>query len=119
MKKHSDKTIIKTLPNPVKKPYLIKHVETEFTFLGVPNQPDYGKRLEIIFVPDEKIIELKSLKLYFQQFRNHVYSYEHLINIIFDDLKEVLKPIYLEVIMETNSRGGIYSVLKVNTKYGR
>jgi len=113
----TDKNILKTLENPVETNYLIKHVETEFTFLGVPNQPDYGKKIEISFIPHKLLIELKSLKLYFQQFRNHVYSYEHLINIIFDDIHDILKPRYLEVVMETNTRGGIYSILKVNSKH--
>jgi 7-cyano-7-deazaguanine reductase len=82
----------------------------------VPNQPDYGKKVELIYVPDESIIELKSLKLYFQQFREHVFSYEHLINIIFDDIMLIYEPRKLKVVMETYVRGGIYSVLEVDSE---
>ena len=115
----SDRSIIKTLPNPAKtkRDYVITHVETEFTFLGVQDQPDYGKKLEIRYIPSESIIELKSLKLYFQQFRQHIFSYEHLINIIYEDLKVVLNPKKLYVKMETNVRGGIYSVIEVCDEY--
>ena len=68
--------------------------------------PDFGK-IRIRYVPDHKIIELKSLKYYLLQFRNVGIFYEHLVNRILDDLVSVLSPKQMEVKGEFTSRGGI------------
>jgi 7-cyano-7-deazaguanine reductase len=70
--------------------------------------PDYGF-LRINYVPDKKIIELKSLKYYLISFRNVGIYQEALTNRIFKDLKKVLKPRYLRVETDYNTRGGIDS----------
>jgi 7-cyano-7-deazaguanine reductase len=68
--------------------------------------PDYGI-LRINYVPDKKIIELKSLKYYLISFRNVGIYQEALTNRIYKDLKKVLKPKYLRIETDYNVRGGI------------
>jgi len=70
--------------------------------------PDYGI-LMINYVPDKKIIELKSLKYYITSFRNIGIYQEALTNRIYKDLKKVLKPKYLRIETDYNVRGGINS----------
>ena len=68
--------------------------------------PDFGT-IRIRYVPDQKIIELKSLKFYLLQYRNVGIFYEHMVNRILDDLVSVLSPKRLEVIGIFTARGGI------------
>jgi len=68
--------------------------------------PDFGS-LSIMYVPDQKIVELKSLKYYLLQFRNVGIFYEHLVNRILDDLVSVLKPKQMTVVGRFTARGGI------------
>ena len=70
--------------------------------------PDYGN-ITIIYRPNKKIIELKSLKFYLLQYRNVGIFYEHLVNRILDDLVDVLAPQKMEIIGEFTARGGITS----------
>ena len=77
--KDVNKTLLKAIPNPATKPYEVKIKQPELTFLGVYNQPDFAV-LYILMYPGKKVIELKSLKLYLQQFRNIVISYERILN---------------------------------------
>ena len=116
-KKHwSDITILKSIKNPSDKSYEIKIKAPEITFLGVKNQPDFG-RLYIIFYPKDTVIELKSFKLYLQQYRCKIMSYERLINVIYDDLNEKYKPIRIRLVMDFNSRGGISSRLTIDSDW--
>ena len=97
---------------------MIKSTCPEVTFIGMKGefkQPDFAK-IRIDMVPDETIIDLKSLKFYLQQFRDKLLSYERLVNIIYEDVFEVYKPYFLRVIMETNPRGGIHSKLIVDSE---
>jgi 7-cyano-7-deazaguanine reductase len=108
--KNVDISILKPLPNPAEKAYEIKLKQPELTFLGVYGQPDFAS-LYLLFYPDKKIIELKSLKLYLQQYRNLIISYERLINVLYNDIKKIYKPKRLRVILDCNPRGGISSRL--------
>lgn len=69
-------------------------------------QPDFGT-LTITYVPAEKCIELKSLKLYLQKFRNEGIFYEHVTNRILDDLAAVLAPRRITLQAAFTPRGGI------------
>ena len=69
-------------------------------------QPDYAK-MKIQYVPDKKIVESKSLKLYLWSFRNEGVFHEHLTNMILDDLVAALKPRWCKVSAEFAVRGGI------------
>lgn len=72
--------------------------------------PDMGC-ITIRYVPDQYIIELKSLKFYLLQYRNVGIFYEHVVNRILDDLVAVLKPKSLSVSGDFTSRGGITSIV--------
>ena len=115
-KQWSDITILKSIKNPSDKSYEIKIKAPEITFLGVKNQPDFA-RLYIIFYPRDTVIELRSFKLYIQQYRDKIMSYERLINVIYDDLIEKYKPIRLRLVMEFNSRGGISYKLTIDSDW--
>ena len=119
MKKKWDKNrhILKAIPNPSKDAYEIKMKIPELTFEGVRGQPDFGQ-LYITFYPCSKIIELKSLKEYFFAFRNQIFSYERLINVIYDDLMSVYEPTRLRLVLTCNPRGGISSKLTVDSDWG-
>ena len=114
--KDVDSSLLKGLPNPEVKPYEIKIKQPELTFLGVYNQPDFSC-LYILMYPGDKIVELKSLKNYLQQFRGIIVSYERLINIIYDDMIKVYKPTRLRLVLDCNPRGGISSRLSIDSDW--
>ena len=88
--------------------------QPEFTSVcPMTGLPDFGK-ISIIYVPDKKIIELKSLKYYLLQYRNVGIFYEHLVNKILDDLVKMLTPKQIEVTGEFSARGGITTRVKAN-----
>ena len=72
--------------------------------------PDFGI-IRITYVPAEKCLELKSLKLYLWSFRNDGIFYERAVNRILDDLVAACQPARLEVVGDFNVRGGIKSVI--------
>jgi 7-cyano-7-deazaguanine reductase len=79
----------------------------EFTCVcPATGQPDFAT-IRIQYVPDEKIVESKSLKLYFWSFRNEGVFHEHVVNQILDDLVESLDPHWCKVSGEFKIRGGI------------
>ncbi len=87
--------------------YTIEIVCPEFTSVcPKTGQPDFGT-LTFRYVPDRKCVELKSLKLYLQQFRNEGIFYEHVTNRILDDLVAALAPRRMELIAAFTPRGGI------------
>lgn len=69
-------------------------------------QPDFGT-LSITYIPHRKCVELKSLKLYLQQYRNEGVFYEHAANRILDDLVAVVEPRRMTIDAAFNARGGI------------
>jgi len=79
----------------------------EFTSLcPVTNQPDHAK-IEIVYVPNELMVESKSLKLYLFSFRNNGEFHEDVTNRIAQDLFRLLKPKYIRVFADFAPRGGI------------
>tara|TARA_B100000131_G_scaffold100116_1_gene97206 strand:- start:887 stop:1297 length:411 start_codon:yes stop_codon:yes gene_type:complete len=115
-KKWSDETLLKSIPNPSKEAYEIKLKAPEITFEGVRGQPDFAL-LYITFYPGDKVIELKSMKEYFYQFRSRIYSYERLINVIYDDMMQAYDPQRLRLVMVCNPRGGISSKLTIDSDW--
>jgi 7-cyano-7-deazaguanine reductase len=109
-------SILQAIPNPTREGYEIKIQIPEFTFLGVQEQPDFAK-IYLTFYPDEKIMELKSLKMYVYQLRDITVSYERLINIVYDNLMEIYNPKRLRVVMICNPRGGISSKLTIDSDW--
>jgi 7-cyano-7-deazaguanine reductase len=91
--------------------YSIEIVCPEFTSVcPKTGQPDFG-RLVFRYVPDRKCVELKSLKLYLQQFRNEGIFYEHVTNRILDDVVALLAPRRMELTAAFTARGGITSTV--------
>lgn len=79
----------------------------EFTCVcPITGQPDFAT-LTIRYVPDQRVVESKSLKLYLWSFRNEGAFHEHVTNVILDDLVEALDPVRCSVTGEFNVRGGI------------
>ncbi|WP_170008312.1 preQ(1) synthase [Bacillus fonticola] len=79
----------------------------EFTSLcPKTGQPDFANVI-IRYIPDKKMVESKSLKLYLFSFRNHGDFHEDCMNIILNDLKELMEPRYIEVWGKFTPRGGI------------
>lgn len=76
--------------------------------------PDYAT-IRIRYVPDRWIVELRSLKLYLNKYRNQYISHEAATNQIHDDLKALLQPRYLEVIGDWNPRGNVKTVIRVTS----
>ena len=105
--------LLETFENEYKnRDYNIIHVAPEFTSLcPKTGQPDFGI-ITIEYVPDKICIELKSLKLYLNSFRNDGIFYESVTNRILDDLVNVCKPRYMLITAEFNVRGGISSIIE-------
>ena len=114
----ADRSPLETFPNP--KPardYLIAHQVSDFTSLcPKTGQPDFAE-LTIRYVADATCIELKSLKLYLQSFRNEGIFYEDVTNIMLDDLVACCQPRWMEVETAWSVRGGIRSV--ISARYGQ
>lgn len=75
--------------------------------------PDFAT-IRINYVPGPKVVELKSLKLYLNAFRDRAISHEAVTNLIFDDLKKALSPRKLEVVGDFNVRGNVKTVIRVS-----
>jgi 7-cyano-7-deazaguanine reductase len=118
--------LLETFANPYPgRPYEIRMVCDEFTSLcpvgGIETDaaelkqlqggaPDFGV-ITITYVPAQKCLELKSLKLYLWSFRNDGIFYERAVNRILDDLAGACEPAWMEVVGDFNVRGGIKSVI--------
>lgn len=87
--------------------YKIEIVQPEFTSVcPKTGQPDYGT-VNITYTPRQTCVELKSLKMYLQAFRNEGIYYEHVTNTILDDLVAAVSPQWMKVEIAFNARGGI------------
>jgi 7-cyano-7-deazaguanine reductase len=93
--------------------YTIEIVCPEFTSVcPKTGQPDFGA-LTIRYVPDARCVELKSLKLYLQQYRNEGIFYESATNRILDDLVAVIQPRRMALSAAFTPRGGIATTVRV------
>jgi 7-cyano-7-deazaguanine reductase len=100
-------------PSPTRH-FTIEHHCPEFTSVcPKTGQPDYGTII-ISYVPDQLCIELKSLKMYLQQFRNEGIFYEAVTNRIMDDFLAVVKPRSARCESRWTPRGGLHSNIIVN-----
>lgn len=92
--------------------YSVTHIAPEFTSLcPKTGQPDFAT-ITVEYIPDELCVELKSLKIYFNSYRNDGIFFESVTNQILDDLVAVTKPRYMLITAEFNIRGGISSVIE-------
>jgi 7-cyano-7-deazaguanine reductase len=98
------------------KDYIVHFEFNEFTSLcPKTGQPDFGE-INIQYIPNEKCIETKSLKLYFLAFRQHGSFMETITNKILEDCFNVCKPRWMQVIGSFNTRGGVSVNVKAEKK---
>lgn len=104
--------MLETFPNPnPSRNYLIEHHVHEFTSVcPKTGQPDFAT-LRISYVADQECVELKSLKVYLQSFRDQGIFYEDITNRILDDLVACCSPKWMVVESTWSVRGGIHSVI--------
>lgn len=102
------KDILETFENEFpERDYTIEIVCPEFTSVcPKTGQPDFGV-LTFTYTPERKCVELKSLKLYLQQFRNEGIFYENVTNRILNDLAGLLEPRRMTLVAAFTARGGI------------
>ena len=87
--------------------YWVEFLCPEFTSLcPITGQPDFAE-IRIRYIPNRKMVESKSLKLYLVSFRNHGDFHEDCVNIIMKDLIRLMEPRYIEVVGLFAPRGGI------------
>ena len=101
-----------TFVNPnIERDYTIKITLPEFTCLcPKTGQPDFAK-LFLEYVPNEKCVELKSLKMYIWSYRDEGGFHEAITNKILDDLVHVTNPKYMKLKAFFNVRGGVYTTV--------
>ncbi len=107
--------VLETFPNQFpQRDYTIEIRCPEFTSVcPKTGQPDFGV-LTFTYTPESKCVELKSLKLYLQQFRNEGIFYEDVTNRILDDLVAVLQPRRMTLVAAFTPRGGITTQVTVS-----
>lgn len=107
--------LLETFPNKFPgRDYLIEIVCPEFTSVcPKTGQPDFGT-LTFRYIAGEQCVELKSLKLYLQSYRNAGIFYENVSNRIVEDLVAILKPVRLTLVAAFTPRGGISSRITVS-----
>lgn len=93
--------------------YKIEIVQPEFTSVcPKTGHPDFGT-ITITYTPRKKCVELKSLKIYFQSYRNEGIFYENVTNTIIDDLVAKIEPQWMKVQADFKARGGITETVTV------
>ncbi len=102
--------LLVTFPNPnPERDYIIIHTAPEFTSVcPVTGQPDFATII-LEYIPEKICVELKSYKFYLQSFRNDGIYFEAVTNRILNDLIKVMKPRYIKITANFNTRGGISS----------
>lgn len=104
--------LLETFPTPSSTPFVIEHTSDEFTSTcPMTGHPDFGT-IVLRYQPDRTCVELKSLKLYYQSFRNEGIFYEAVTNQIRDDLVAAMKPAWLQIVSHWKGRGGIRSTIR-------
>jgi len=109
---------LETFPNRhPNRDYTVTLRSEEFTCVcPATGQPDFAT-ITIRYIPDNRIVESKSFKLYLWSFRNEGVFHEHVANVILDDLVDALEPRWCEILAEFSVRGGI--TISVQAEYSR
>jgi 7-cyano-7-deazaguanine reductase len=105
-------TSLEIFTNPApERDYTIRMTIPEFSCLcPKTGQPDFAT-LKLEYVPDERCVELKSLKLYIWSFRDRGAFHEAVTNEILNDLVAATSPRFIRLVAEFNVRGGIYTTI--------
>ncbi|HEY0877656.1 MAG TPA: preQ(1) synthase [Zeimonas sp.] len=104
---------LETFPNPARERDYLVHIEVpEFTCLcPLTGQPDFAT-LAVDYIPDERNVELKALKLYMWSYRDEGAFHEAVTNRILDDLVSALAPRFLRLTARWYVRGGIFTTVE-------
>ena len=119
--KYGEKAIVEAKLEPWPNPYPDRNYTIEITFPEFTclcprsGYPDFAT-IQIKYIPDKYIVELKSLKLYLNKYRSQYISHEEATNRIYTDLYNILKPRFLEVIGDFNPRGNVKTIVKVSSR---
>ena len=105
---------LEAVPNPApQRDYLIACASPEFTCLCPRSGfPDFAT-IRLRYVPDRSIVELKSLKLYLNRYRDEHAFHEAVVNRIADDIAAAIEPRWLELVGDFNVRGNVKTVITV------
>jgi 7-cyano-7-deazaguanine reductase len=108
---------LETFPNRhPERDYVVTLCTEEFTSVcPATGQPDFA-RITIQYIPDRRILESKSLKLYFWSYREEGVFHEHVANVILDDLIAAVRPRWCKVTAEFAVRGGIGITVEAEQK---
>ena len=102
-------------PNEHKKSYVIDIELPEFMCMCPRSgYPDFAT-IKLSYTPDEKVIELKALKLYINSFSKRYISHENSANEIYDTLKEKLNPKWIKIVADFNPRGNVHTVITIDS----
>ncbi len=106
---------LETFENPhSERDYVVRIETSEFTCVcPITGQPDFAT-VRIEYVPDQRCVELKSLKLFFWTFREEGHFHEDVINRILESLVEAIAPRRMEVTGNFNVRGGLQTTVTVS-----
>ena len=106
---------LETFPNPEPgRDYEIRFECPEFTCLcPKTGQPDFAT-VRIHYTPDKLCVELKSLKLYINSFREVKIFHEHVINVILEDFVRACDPLSVEIEGDFNIRGNIKTIVRAS-----
>ncbi|HYC78480.1 MAG TPA: preQ(1) synthase [Planctomycetota bacterium] len=107
---------VETFPNPAPhRDFQIEHVASEFTSVcPKTGHPDFAT-ITLRYVADRECLELKSLKLYYQSYRNRGIFYEAVTNEMLDHLVACCRPRRMEIETRWTGRGGIHSIIRAST----
>lgn len=114
-----DAKLLEAFPTPSDTPFVIEHISEEFTSVcPKTGHPDFGDVL-LRYQPRAAkaggvCVELKSLKMYYQSFRNEGIFYEAVTNQIRDDLVRLMQPDWLQIVTIWKGRGGIKSNIRAD-----
>lgn len=116
--KYGEKNIKEAKLEPWENPYPDRDYNIEISFPEFTclcprsGYPDFAT-IRLNYVPDKYVVELKSLKMYLNSYRDQGISHEEATNRIFDDLKKTLSPRKMEVIGDFNVRGNVKTLIRV------
>ncbi len=115
--KEIKEAVIEVWDNPYPdRDYEINITFSEFTCLCPRSgYPDFAT-IKLKYIPDKKIIELKSLKLFLNSFRDVYISHEEITNKIYNLLNDLLQPRFIEVIGDFNPRGNVKTIIKASSE---
>ncbi len=119
--KYGEKAIEEAALEAWDNPYPDRDYEIEITFPEFTclcprsGYPDFAT-IRIRYIPDQRIVELKSLKLFLNSYRTRYISHEAATNEIYNRLMELLEPRFLEVIGDFNPRGNVKTIIRVSSE---